>query len=133
MKKAMAHLKLGAKSTGEQRKKPLLPMKVIAIIFEEYRMIYKGLWTSGMETEEQVQMAMKIWARRLSSCTGEQIAHGLKTWEGEYPPTVMAFKALCKAADKIPAHQPYIALPKPEPDRKLAARAIEEIRKCLTN
>ena len=54
---------------------------------------YGSKWTASIEGIEDVAIAE--WGKALGSLSGEQIKRGLKSWDGEWPPTLIEFKQAC--------------------------------------
>ena len=102
-----------------------IPDAWIAAIFEKLRRRYLALWTKAIgETAEDAEAVMQEWAKMLSSCTGEQIKHGLEVWDSEFPPNVYQFRTACKSSKRSVAHTVHAALPRPERKKAAAATAV---------
>ncbi len=82
---------------------------------------------------------MAEWAERLGGLDGEQIARGLQTWHGDWPPNVEQFLAACQGAAKGLSHNTAAykrfprALPKPKTaDPGIAKGALAEMRRVMS-
>ena len=84
----------GTRRTETSTKK--LPAKWVAAIFETMRVRYGDLWTVRMGLDPaEVKRHMEEWGKQLGQLTVAQVQHGM-TWEDQYPPNVMQFKAHAK-------------------------------------
>ena len=101
-----------------------------AAIFKKFALSYGGLWTTRLGTQQQTDDMLKEWGRGLHGLTGEEIKHGLDTLP-DMPPSLPAFRRLCRQY-LCAAHRPFArALPKPPPDYERGREHIEEIKALL--
>ena len=118
------------RSTTTSRKK--LPDHWIASLFGKLQARYGTTFSRQWTTHQLRELAMDEWATRLGALTGEQIAHGLETWAGDWPPNVEQFRAAClKLNDphNTAAYKPFPpGLPKPKAQQKTADRELAKIR-----
>lgn len=71
-----------------------LPLNWIAALFKKFQVIYLHKWTSAIEGIED--FAVTEWSQGLSGLTGEQIKLGIDSLKEDWPPSVIAFRALCE-------------------------------------
>jgi len=75
---------------------------------------------------------MAEWTDQLSSFTDAQIERGLRQLDGEFPPSLPAFKKLCLTDDSWIAHKVFPkALPRPKADKKIVIAEIKKMRRKL--
>lgn len=77
----------------------------------------------------------RMWMLHLGGYAREKIEQAAKLMVDRYPtfaPTLGEFKALISELNQAkPAHQEYIALPRPEADPSIASREIQKMREIL--
>lgn len=86
------------------------------------------------ETQHDIKASMREWAEVLHDLTAEEIQigfHSLDTESPRRPPTVMAFKSLCRTDKPAAAHRPYKALPRPKSDPGVAQAHLSKMREAL--
>jgi len=71
-----------------------LPLSWIAALFKKFQAIYLHKWTSAIEGIEDV--ATNEWSQALIGLSGEQIKIGLDNLHEDWPPSAIAFRALCE-------------------------------------
>ncbi len=71
-----------------------IPLTWVAALFKRFQALYLHKWTSAIEGIED--LAVTEWSQALSGITGEQIKTGLANLDSDWPPTAIAFKALCE-------------------------------------
>jgi hypothetical protein len=70
-----------------------LPIHWTSELFKKFQGRYGHKWTSAIEGIEKI--AVKEWSEELDGVTGEQIAHGLKSWDEDWPPSAPEFRKCC--------------------------------------
>lgn len=70
-----------------------LPISWISALFSKFQIRYGHKFTSTIEGIEE--QAVNEWAEGLAGLTGEQIANGLKVWDGDWPPSMPEFQKAC--------------------------------------
>jgi len=71
-----------------------LPLTWISALFKKLQAIYLHKWTSAIEGIED--LAVTEWSQGLSGLSGEQIKLGIDSLSEDWPPSVIAFRALCE-------------------------------------
>ena len=71
-----------------------IPLTWVAALFKKFQAIYLHKWTSAIEGIEDT--AISEWSQALAGITGEQIKVGLDNLSEDWPPSAIAFKALCE-------------------------------------
>jgi len=82
---------------------------------------------------------MTEWRAGLAGVTGEQIRHGLETWQEPWPPSLPEFRHAClgqsTGSDWEHSGEAYKrfpkALPKPKADIEVVQSEIAKMRDCL--
>ncbi|MCP4342918.1 MAG: hypothetical protein GY799_29555 [Desulfobulbaceae bacterium] len=88
-----------------------------------------SLWTKNIGTEKtDIEAAIREWSEILGDVTGEEIKHGLDTWDSEYPPNVYQFRTTCMAMRRRGSHKLFAALPKPQFFPAIARQALKAMR-----
>ncbi len=132
MKQITKHLRNPGTTCTKTTAKQSLPEAWMAALFERMRIRYGDLWTKKVgEEQTDLDMTMDDWGQVLSSCSGEEIKHGLETWKSEYPPNVRQFQTACKSATRLGAHELYKAEPDPVQDPEAAEKAITTMKKSI--
>jgi len=70
-----------------------IPTSWVSALFKRFQARYGHRWVSAIDGIEEV--AVEEWRNRLSGVTGEQIKHGLESWDGDWPPSSEEFKKAC--------------------------------------
>lgn len=109
---------------------PPASSELIAKLFARLQVRYGHRWVSLYPSEEMTRIAAAEWAHGLAEYSLEEIAHGLRTWRGEWPPNLPEFQNACRERVKA-CHRHYQALPPPEPDRGKALHQLEQMRSAL--
>ena len=86
------------KSHQERQNKGRLSEVWVLAIFKKFQARYLHKWTSAIDGIEAE--AMSEWSRVLAGLTGDQIKHGLDTWDGEWYPTAGEFRQACLGHQK---------------------------------
>ena len=76
------------------------------------------------------KLMLAEWTDGLRDYSDEQIKRGLDNLDGDFPPSLPAFKKAC-LTERYKAHEIYQALPKPKPDPEKAEKAFSAIRGML--
>lgn len=112
-------------------KRESLPGSWIVRLFAKLHARYGVTFARQYPSEELRELAMAEWAERLAGITGEQIAHGLQHWSGDWPPNVEQFRRACigDGQHRGAAYRPFPpALPKPKAKPETAAAALAAMR-----
>ena len=78
-----------------------------------------------------IEVAIKEWGNGLAGLTADDVKRGLEVWQEDWPPSLPEFKKACKKLRQIAAHQDFVFLPKPKPDKKLGAKAFKDMKEKL--
>ncbi len=70
-----------------------MPISWVSALFKKFQMRYGHRWVSAIEGIEE-ETAIE-WQEGLRGITGEQIKHGLNSWDGDWPPSREEFKKAC--------------------------------------
>ena len=100
--------------------------------------IYGHLWTSRCKTEESLRLAIHEWASALQQAqlNTQQIGETIEACRNsvENPPSIALFLRMARKEKLIPAHLPYMPLPKKaltpkqrEVQKKKASHALNEL------
>lgn len=73
--------------------KTVCPKSWVSALFKKIQARYGHKWTSCIDGIEDIAVAE--WSETLGGLTGEQIKHGLDTWNGDWPPSAPEFKNAC--------------------------------------
>jgi len=93
------------------------------------RLRYGSLWTKSIgDDKADIEAVMKEWRDVLGNISGDEVKHGLDTWDSEFPPNVYQFRTACKAMRRQGAHKVYKTLPKPEPDKESARESLNAMK-----
>jgi len=71
-----------------------LPINWVSALFKKFQAIYLHKWTSAIEGIED--LAVTEWSQGLAGLSGEQIKLGIDNLSEDWPPSVIAFRALCE-------------------------------------
>jgi len=71
-----------------------LPLNWVSALFKKFQVIYLHKWTSALEGIEDT--AVNEWSQGLSGLLGEQIKLGIDNLDSDWPPSLIAFRALCE-------------------------------------
>jgi hypothetical protein len=82
------------RSQKETSNKTGLPISWVSALFKKFQAIYLHKWTSAIEGIED--LAVVEWSQGLSGLSGEQIKLGIANLSEDWPPSVIAFRALCE-------------------------------------
>lgn len=105
--------------------------KLINRIFAYFSALYGQKWTSLVQNDDSMILAVNVWGKTLDGIEPETIKSVLEKLPAEYPnwpPTVGQFLALCKVGHD-PAMHPQ--LPKPRGDEQIALDALEQMKEIL--
>jgi len=81
------------KSHKKTSKKTDIPSSWISALFKKFHARYGHKWSSSIDGIEEI--AVSEWKDRLAELTGDQIKHGLESWDGDWPPSSEEFKKAC--------------------------------------
>ena len=70
-----------------------LPINWISALFLKFQRRYPHKWSSAIDGDEAG--TAQEWAEYLAGLTGEQIKHGLESWQEDWPPSAIEFRRVC--------------------------------------
>lgn len=85
-------------------------------------------------TEDLRDLAVEEWRQVLSGCSGDEIAHGLREWQGKWPPNAQEFLQAAKGSreHRTAAYRVFPkSLPAPKADSEIVRAEMEKMRKVL--
>lgn len=88
-------------------------------------------------TDEIIRLARAEWAEGLAGLDQRQIAHGLKAWKEDWPPTLPEFRKACIGEQAGLSHNTAAykrfppALPKPKADPEIVKAELAKMRKMV--
>ena len=75
-----------------------LPTNWVSALFLKFQRRYPHKWASAIDGDEEG--TIKEWANYLAGLTGEQIKHGLESWDEDWPPSAIEFRKCCLGEGK---------------------------------
>ena len=107
------------------------------MIFQHFSAIYLQKWTDQYSDSRSLKAGLAEWAIGVRELTVEQIMRGVdecREFE-EWPPSIATFIKHARDVNSIhlnsKAYQPWIALPAPMGNPRLAQEAIRQIKRSL--
>jgi len=79
-----------------------IPPKVIAKLHARLQARYGHRWTSQYPTTDVIRLATAEWADYLAGMSQAQLDTGMRTWDGEWPPTLPEFRRACLGISEMP-------------------------------
>lgn len=70
-----------------------LPTSWVSALFKKMQARYGHKWVSAYEGI--LPQAIEEWGEVLGGLTGDQIKHGLESWQEDWPPSATEFKRVC--------------------------------------
>lgn len=123
----------------ETSRRTALPTHWVTELFKKFQSRYLSKWTKPIEGIEE--QAVQEWAIKLGRLNGDQLKHGLDTWNGDWPPSADEFLKCCLGEldltgweHKTAAYQTIPQshrLTQKKADRETAKESMKEIRKKL--
>ena len=95
-------------------------------IFKRLQARYGTKWVASIDGIEEE--AIEEWSKGLAGLTADQIAHGLKSWQSDWPPSMSEFVKACKDI-KAACHKPFPKLEVLKSDKITAKEAINNMKK----
>lgn len=114
---------------------PVLPNEWIKRIFERFGAVYgparmHSIWGTDL------QNIFAVWAEELSAfgSTPSAIKYALENLPEEYPPSLVAFKQLCREGVKMQANNQLLLANKPtQEDMQKGRENMEKIKAMISN
>lgn len=100
-----------------------LPASWVELLFERLAVRYGHDFLRRWEGLDMAAVKAD-WAAELSGFSGDDITYALRHMPAERPPTCAQFRDLCRKAPRKEAP----ALPWPEPNQEIAAKAVAALR-----
>ena len=106
------------------------PALWVVQLFAALTVQYGRRFLSLFDSDAAKTLALAEWSRVLDGIDPAAVDAYLLRRDPTYPPDVMEIRAACRPA-KVPAHQPYRALPRPPRDPETARNHIADLRAAL--
>ena len=79
-----------------------IPQQVIVKLHARLQARYGHRWTSQYPTTDVIRLATAEWADYLAGMSQAQLDTGMRTWDGEWPPTLPEFRRACLGISEMP-------------------------------
>ena len=113
--------------------KKSIPESWVAELHAKLHRRYGRQWLKNVgDTDEERIKVIQEWQQVLGNTTGEQIRHGLESWDSQFPPNVYQFRTSCRSATQKGAHKPYKAISGPIPSKELAREEIASLKMYMS-
>lgn len=115
-------------SATSPAKRAALPDAVIDRLFERLGGMYMARWLDSMQGCD-IATVKRVWAEELAEVTPQAMKHALDSMKGEFPPSLPAFRALCR--HYRPRETSKVVVLQAPFDREAARNSLRSLKRSL--